>query len=49
MTAALIAFAVLAALAIAAGEINGLPFARRKADAGRSRLPAVSERGRLRR
>jgi hypothetical protein len=48
MTAALIAFAVLAPL-VAAGEINGLPFARRKADAGRSRLPAVSERGRLRR
>jgi hypothetical protein len=50
MTAALIPFAVMAALAVAAGEINGLPFRRRLADAARSRLPGASaQRVRLRR
>jgi hypothetical protein len=49
MTAALISFAVLALLAVVAGELAQLPFARRKADAGRSRLPAAPERGELRR
>jgi hypothetical protein len=40
MTAALIAFAVLALIAVVAGELAELPFARRRSAAGRSRLPA---------
>lgn len=47
--AALIAFAAVAVLGVFAGELSDLPFARRKANAGRSRLPAAPERGRLRR
>lgn len=49
MTIGLIAFAVLALLAVVAGELAELPFARRKADAGRSRLQAPAQRTRLRR
>ncbi len=49
MTAALIAFAALALLAVVAGEVSGLPFRRRLADAGRSRLQAPAQRARLRR
>jgi hypothetical protein len=49
MTAALIAFAVLALLVVVGGEMSGLPFRRRLADAGRSRLPAAPARARLRR
>jgi hypothetical protein len=44
MTAALIAFAVLALLAVVAGEMSGLPFRRRLTDAVRSRLPAGTSR-----
>jgi hypothetical protein len=49
VTAALIAFAALALLGVLAGEMSGLPFRRRLADAGRSRLQAPAARGRLRR
>ena len=48
MTAVLIAFAALALLAVAVGEMSGLPFRRRLADAGRSRLPPPAARGRHR-
>jgi hypothetical protein len=48
MTALLIAFAVLALLAVVAGELADLPFARRRSAAGRSRLPVPVERVRLR-
>jgi hypothetical protein len=44
-----IAAAVLALFAVAGGEIRGLPFRRRLADASRSRLPATPKRGMLRR
>ncbi|MHC2844918.1 hypothetical protein ACVINU_007852 [Bradyrhizobium diazoefficiens] len=40
MPAALIAFAVLAVLAVVVGEVSELPWRRRLADAGRSRSPA---------
>jgi len=44
------AVAVLPALAVAVGEMQGLPFRRRLADAARSRLPAApAQRVRLRR
>ncbi|WP_161495816.1 hypothetical protein [Bradyrhizobium japonicum] len=49
MTGALISFAVLALLAVAAGEVSELPWRRRLADAGRSRLPAAAQRLELRR
>jgi hypothetical protein len=41
---ALIAFAAMALLGVLAGEVSDLPFARREADAGRSRLPAPAQR-----
>jgi hypothetical protein len=39
MTAYLVGFAVLALLAVVAGELSELPWRRRLADAGRSRTP----------
>jgi len=48
MTAALIALAVLALLAVAVGEARDLRGRRRLADAGRSRRPAPPPRARLR-
>jgi hypothetical protein len=45
-----IAAAALAAVGVVAGEVADLPFSRRLADAGRSRLPAApAQRVRLRR
>lgn len=44
MPAALIAFAALAVLAVVAGELSELPWRRRLADAGRSRLPVSAQR-----
>ncbi|MGY0571911.1 hypothetical protein ACTGJ9_013315 [Bradyrhizobium sp. RDM12] len=44
MAAVLIAFAVLALLAVVAGELSELPWRRRIVDAGRSRLPAQQAR-----
>lgn len=50
MTAAcLIAFAVLALIVVAVGEARDLPWRRRVADAGRSRLTAPAQPARLRR
>ncbi|WP_158228805.1 hypothetical protein [Bradyrhizobium sp. Y36] len=46
MTAYLIAFAVVALLAVVVGELSELPWRRRLADAGRSRVPAPAARGR---
>jgi hypothetical protein len=40
MTATLIAFAVVALVAVVAGEVADLPFSRRRSEGGRSRLPA---------
>lgn len=44
MAAALLGFAVMALLAVVAGEVSELPWRRRLADAGRSRLPAPATR-----
>ncbi|MGY8710467.1 hypothetical protein RAD16_32430 [Bradyrhizobium sp. 18BD] len=49
MHAALISFAVVALLAVLAGELSELPWRRRLADAGRSRLSATAQPPRLRR
>jgi hypothetical protein len=48
MAITLLAFAALALLGVLAGEIGDLTFARRKADAGRSRTLGAPERARLR-
>jgi hypothetical protein len=48
MTAALIVAAALVALGVVAGELVKLPFAWRKSAAGRSRMPAPTQRARLR-
>lgn len=40
MPAVLISFAVVALLAVVAGELSELPWRRRLADASRSRVPA---------
>lgn len=47
MPAALISFAVLALLAVVAGELSELPWRRRIVDARRSRLPASAQQARL--
>lgn len=44
MTAYLIAFAVIALLAVAAGELSELPWRRRLVGAGRNRMPAPQSR-----
>ncbi|WP_187434906.1 hypothetical protein [Bradyrhizobium cytisi] len=44
MAAALIGFVVMALLAVVAGELPELPWRRRLADAGRSRLAARREK-----
>jgi hypothetical protein len=49
MAAAMIGIAVLALLAVVAGEARDLRARRRVADAGRSRLPTAPQTGRLRR
>lgn len=46
MPVALIIFAVIALLAVVAGELSELPWRRRLADAGRSRTPAQAARRR---
>jgi hypothetical protein len=46
---ALVAFAARTLLGVLAGALSEIPFARRKADAGRSGMPMPSERVRLRR
>lgn len=47
MPAALISFAVMALLAVVVGEVSELPWRRRLADAGRSRLSGSAPRERL--
>lgn len=48
MASAMLIFAVVAVVCVVAGELVEMPWRRRVADAGRSRMPAPAARPRLR-